>query len=114
MGQGEGVGAGKQGVDGVDKGGVAAVVLAEGVAVGGGDGVGGGEVGVDVCAAKAVYGLFGVANHVEGGFGVLMFVFRLCIFRLPFGVHKGGFEDGVLQGVGVLEFVDEGGLPVGG
>ena len=93
----------------MDKGGVAAVVLAEGVAVGGGDGVGGGKVGVDVCAAKAVDGLFGVANHVEGGF-----ILVALVFRLPLGLHKGGLEDGVLQGVGVLEFVDEGGLPVGG
>ena len=85
--------------------------------------------------------MFGVADHVAGGFWVTLVAlvlavhklallvlavhklallvlaspkFALLVFRLPLGGHKDGLEDGVLQGVGVLKFVDEGGLPVGG
>jgi len=47
----------------------------------------------------------GSAYHVKRGF--------VLVFRLPLG-HEDGLEDGVLQGVGVLEFVDKRGLPVGG
>ena len=77
---------------------VAAVVGLQGVTPGG-RGVGGGlQIGVDVGTAKAVDGLLGVAHHQQ----------RAAL------VGKGGFENGVLQGVGVLEFVNQGDMPVGG
>ena len=83
--------------DTVDQIAVAAVVGAQGVAL---LGVGfgcGGEVGVDIGAAKAVDGLLGVA-HQKYGHAL---------------ADKGGVENGVLQRVGVLEFVDERHAPFG-
>ena len=83
--------------DAVDQIAVAAVVGAQGIALlGGGFGCGG-EVGMDVGAAKAVDGLFGVA-HQKYGHAL---------------ADKGSVENGVLQRVGVLEFVDERHAPFG-
>ena len=59
---------------------------------------GGGQIGEDVCAAKAVNSLLGVAHQKQGGAPVLL--------------HEGSLKNGILQRVGVLKFVYQRGLPV--
>ena len=54
-----------------------------------------GQIGMDVGAAKAVDGLLGVADQDEGGPGIVV------------GDPIDGVEDAVLDGVGILELIDQ-------
>ena len=88
---------GKQMADAVDQIAVATVVGVQGIALLGGGVGSGGEVSMNVSTAKTVDGLLGVA-HQKYGHAL---------------ADKGGVENGVLQRVSVLEFVDERHAPFG-